>query len=29
MIEAYLHALQPRRERQGHRPSAALPSGPA
>ncbi len=29
MIEAYLHALQPRRERQGHRPSAAQPSGPA
>lgn len=29
MIEAYLHALRPRRERRGHRPSAALPSGPA
>lgn len=29
MIEAYLHALRPRRERRGHRSRAALPSGPA
>jgi glycosyltransferase involved in cell wall biosynthesis len=28
MIEAYLHALRPRRERRGHRSSAALSSGP-